>query len=231
MPRRCLTWENFLVATKVRESIEGQSGGTQSHPRSLQTKESSWSSDGARIKQKRLERGWSVRHLSAHSGLAISTISKIENNKMVPTVDLFSRLLAALQTTPGDWFFETAQAAEAVKDVKPFVTVTRGGGQKKSDHPSIRREVLLGDAEHKDIVIMRQLFPAHIEETDRKLVGHLGNEVVFVVRGTLQMSFKGRKKVLLNPGDSLHFSSAIPHLYESHGGSECEIIMVWRKND
>lgn len=185
-------------------------------------------SDGARVKEKRLERGWSVRHLSANSGLAISTISKIENNKMVPTVDLFARLLAALQTTPGDWFFDTAKAA---REGKPFVNVIRAADQLAVEHPSVRREVLLGGTQHQDILITRQLFPAEADQADKNLIGHVGNEMVYVIRGSLEMSFRGRKKVVLSPGDSLHFSSALPHLYQAHGGEECEIIMVWRKKD
>ena len=163
-----------------------------------------------------------MRHLAAHSGLAISTISKIENDKMVPTVELFTRLLAALQTTPGEWFFDTTKAEE------DFVHVKRAGESAIIEHPTVRREVLLGGAQHRDVLIMRMLYPADPEVTDEK-IGHAGNELVYVIRGTLEMSFRGRKRILMKPGDSLHFSSSIPHCYRSHGGEECEVMMVWRK--
>lgn len=96
------------------------------------------------------------------------------------------------------------------------------------EHPTVRREVLLRGAEHRDVLIMRMLFPAHVEESDER-VGHAGNELVYVIRGTLEMSFRGRRKILMVPGDSLHFSSSIPHCYKAHGEEECEAIMVWRK--
>jgi len=177
---------------------------------------------GARVKQKRLERGWSLRHLAAQSGLAISTISKIENDKMAPTVDLFSRLLAALQTTPGEWFFDTSNAEDA------FFKLQRAGSKTVIEHPAVRKEVLLGGSEHRDVLVMRMLYPPHAEVTE-ETVAHVGNEVVFVIRGILEMRFRGRKKVIMNPGDSLHFSSSIPRAYRAHGDEECEVMMVWRK--
>lgn len=180
--------------------------------------------DGQRIKQKRLERGWSVRHLAAHSGLAISTISKIENNKMVPTVEVFSKLLAALQTNPGDWFFE----ADA-ENAKPFVKLVRAASQVSIEHPAVHRDILLGGAEHGNIVIMRQVYRPHAPELQQ--MGHAGNELIYVIRGGLEISIRGRKKLVLNPGDSLHFSSSLPHRYEAAGDEECEALMVWWKQD
>jgi len=179
---------------------------------------------GARVKQKRLERGWSLRHLAAQSGLAISTISKIENDKMAPTVDLFSRLLAALQTTPGEWFFDTSSEEDA------FFKLQRAGTKPMIEHPAVRKEVLLGATEHRDVLIMRMLYPPHAKVTE-EAVAHVGNEVVFVIRGTLEMRFRGRRKVVMKAGDSLHFSSSIPHAYRAHGNEECELLMVWRKKN
>ena len=184
--------------------------------------------DGARVKQRRTERGWSLRHLAAHSGLAISTISKIENNRMTPTVDLFARLLAALDTTPGDWFLNPPAAASKAK---AFVNIVRSPDHLTVEHPAVKREVLLGGAKHHGVLVMRLAFPPDAHGAEQKLAGHAGNELIYVIGGCLEFGLRGRKPVVLQAGDSVHFSSATPHRYKAHGGAACEVIMVWRKED
>ena len=183
--------------------------------------------NGTRVKEKRLQRGWSIRHLAAHSGLAISTISKIENNRMAPTVDLFARLLAALDTTPGAWFFEPTKPRSLDDN---SLSIVRAADHVSVEHPSVKREVLLGGASHRDILVMRMVFPADAHGSEPELVGHTGNELIYVTRGSLEFRTRGRRAVILKEGDSLHFSSESPHRYRAHGGAACEVIMVWRKD-
>lgn len=52
--------------------------------------------------EKRVKKGYSVRELSEISGISKSTISRIENNKVSPTIETVETLADALECT----FFE-----------------------------------------------------------------------------------------------------------------------------
>ena len=65
------------------EHIKG--GGTVTRP-------------GAALKALRLQKGWSLAEVSRRSGLPISSLSKVENNKMDVTLDKLLRISAALDT-------------------------------------------------------------------------------------------------------------------------------------
>lgn len=177
---------------------------------------------GAQLRKDRLARGWSVRHLAEESGLAISTISKIENNKMVPTVDLYSRLLKSLGHSP-EWFYDAGREKS-----KQFVNVLRLQDQENVHHPTVSHKILFG-RNKSDVVVLRQIFPAQIADENRKLMAHAGNELVYVIRGRLQIRMHGRESIVLNPEDTIHFSSTIPHFYEALDGADCEVLLVWRR--
>lgn len=55
---------------------------------------------GARIKQRRLERGWTVRDLARRAGVSASYISLIENGQKVPTPRLAEQLAGVLEDDP-----------------------------------------------------------------------------------------------------------------------------------
>lgn len=52
-----------------------------------------------RLKQLRLERGWSLQELADHSGVSRSTLSRIENGDVSPTADTLGSLSAAYHMT------------------------------------------------------------------------------------------------------------------------------------
>jgi len=181
--------------------------------------------DGAWLRETRHKRGLSVQGLSSHSGLAKSTISKIENNKMVPTVDLYTRLLAALDVDPPGWFRDTR--TEAANDAR-FVEVRTAAEQVAVEHPAVSHKVLLSD-DHHELTVLRQFFPAAVPEELIELKGHRGTELVVVIRGRLEVMMEGRDSAILNPGDTIHFSSPIPHFYKALDNEPCEVVLVWKK--
>lgn len=120
-------------------------------------------------------------------------------------------------------------AAAGVK--KAFVNVVKAPDHLTVEHPAVRREVLLGGADHRGVLVMRMAFPPDAHGAEQKLAGHAGNELIYVIGGSLEFGMRGRKPIVLRVGDSVHFSSATPHRYKAHGGAPCEVIMVWRKED
>ena len=51
---------------------------------------------GARVRELRKERGWTLEQAAGHAGLTRSTLSKIENGQMSPTYEALKKLAISL---------------------------------------------------------------------------------------------------------------------------------------
>ena len=40
---------------------------------------------------------------------------------------------------------------------------------------------------------------------------------------------EGRDRIVLDPEDTIHFSSSIPHFYEALDGVDREVLLIWRR--
>ena len=40
---------------------------------------------------------------------------------------------------------------------------------------------------------------------------------------------EGPDRVVLDPEDTIHFPSSIPHFYEALDGVDCEVLLIWRR--
>lgn len=54
---------------------------------------------------------------------------------------------------------------------------------------------------------------------------YAGQEFVFVLRGSVEVEFSG-KKIVLNEGDTVYFDSHIPHRSRSLGKEISEVLVV-----
>jgi len=52
--------------------------------------------DGTMLRQVRMKKKMSIRHLAELAGVNKSTITRIENNETSPTIDVIERILSAL---------------------------------------------------------------------------------------------------------------------------------------
>jgi len=55
---------------------------------------------------------------------------------------------------------------------------------------------------------------------------HAGEELVFVVRGTLEVWIDEREQYVVGPGDSLYFPSTLPHRWSNPGPEVVELLWV-----
>ena len=67
---------------------------------------------GARVRELRKARGWTLEQAARQAGLARSTLSKIENSQMSPTYDALKKLAVGLEISVPQLF--TPPAAEKI---------------------------------------------------------------------------------------------------------------------
>jgi transcriptional regulator with XRE-family HTH domain len=176
------------------------------------------------IRRVRLDKGLSLRALSARAGLPYSTLSKLENGKMALTYDKLIRLSQALNVDIQDILANTGQAAAPVAVGRR--SVTRAG--EAVDAVSEKHVHYYPAAD----LLGKMMTPIIIEIQARSvdelggLVRHSGEEYLYVLRGSMELHSDIYAPLALGPGDSVYFDSGMAHGYVRTGTQPCVILCV-----
>ena len=158
--------------------------------------------------------------VSSKTGVAVSTLSKIENNRSSPNFDVLTRLADGLGldliTLLGDSFYTFAPGAR---------TVNRAGEGVFYETPLGRYEALSGE------IAMKALQPSIIQvPTGRRepaaMSSHGGEEFLYVLRGTVRFHMDPYSPTTLDAGDSVHFNSLMPHAVVAVGDEDAWVLAV-----
>lgn len=176
---------------------------------------------GKRVRTMRKARGWTLAHVSKASGLAISTISKMERGEISLTYDRFIRLARAMDLDVSDLF---------APDAEPFapgsMVVTRREDVKRHETENYVYDMHAASLQRKHMTPMRGRIKAHDIAAFASSIAHAGEEFVYLLNGELTVFLDGRDPVELKKGESLYFDSGTGHAYVSAGAQDAEVLVV-----
>lgn len=179
---------------------------------------------GERLRDFRKAQGLSLERAADLVGVPASTLSRIENRKMSPTLDLILKIVRAMNLHPYDVLGRAALTVPG----RGEVSVTRKGTGEYTELPNILYAPLHPDISNAAIrPIMVTLFARSVEEYGG-LTAHSGEEFLFILQGSVEVHFgdeQGRVE-LLAEGDSIYFDSHIPHAYVAMGGAQAKMLIV-----
>jgi len=179
---------------------------------------------GQRVRDIRKARGWTLQDLGDKTGLAVSTISKMERGDISLTYDRFMRLAQGLGLDVGELFDTTPDSFE-----QGSVSVTRAGTGPRHDTETYRYEMIAADLSGKHMVPMTGKVKAKSVTQFDALVSHVGEEFLYLLSGSLTVHIAGRDTISLAPGDSLYFDSSMGHAYLSAEEEDaCILVVCWK---
>jgi len=170
----------------------------------------------------REERHLSIRGLAEKSGLAINTLSLIENGKSSPSVSTLQQLAVALEV-PLTAFFETEAPQLAIMytktDQRPRATFDHG---------------ILEDLGAGSIIQAVEPFVITLEPSagsGPQEIVHTGYEFVYCLEGSILYTIEGQTYLLV-PGDSLLFEAHLPHRWQNLGpGNSQSVLVIYPTSD
>lgn len=179
---------------------------------------------GAKIKDLRRTKRYTLRQVSAETGLSIALLSQIENNAVSPPVATLLRIGQALDVNIGYFFREEESKDQAIvvrKDErkKVFRRLPTEHGQSGYTYEAL--------AYTKNSKHMEPFLVEFEPQKKEKLVflNHRGEEFLFLFRGRLAFHYH-REEILLEPGDSLYFDSNVPHSFRALRNQKAQAIVV-----
>lgn len=175
---------------------------------------------GVRIRHARRTHGLRLQDVARIVGCSESILSKIENDKALPSLTMLHRIAEALGTTVGRLCAQPDEADGVVSRAgeRPAVTIDplrKGHG--------LRMERLI------------PYDPARLLQGNIHIIApgggsdgaisHAGEEVGFVLEGCLELTVAGQT-FRLECEDSFSFRSELPHSYRNPGRERARVIFV-----
>ena len=172
-----------------------------------------------RVKRLREMKGVTLEQLAERTGLTKSYLSKVERGVSVPSVATALKLAEAFEVSVGDLFGVSAPEKDYVvvrKDQrKPFARKGTVASRMEAIAPGLAHGLFEAFITH----------PPRTRPPDDKRVQHGGQELVFVLKGRMEMSFP-HTSVRLSAGDCLVFNGRLPHHTLSVGTQPSEALII-----
>lgn len=176
---------------------------------------------GARVRELRKERDWTLEQAANQAGLARSTLSKIENGQMSPTYDALKKLAIGLQISVPQLFTQPQReqvngrmAVTRTDDGTPLATATY-------------EHTLLGESLTK-----KQMLPYRARVRARSMdefdgwVRHDGEEFLYVLTGVIKLYTEFYEPVEMRRGDSAYYDATMGHNVVSVSDEDAMILWV-----
>lgn len=185
---------------------------------------------GALLKSLRAREGLTLKEMSAKSGIPLSTLSKVEHDRLTLTYDKLQQLSQRLGIRMSELFSEDDEvAAQPVTARRSIGTIEDAV---RVDTPNYDYFYLCTELRRKRMIPVFAKIYAHSPEQFGDLVRHAGEEFLYVLKGRLAVHTEFYDPVVLEQGQSIYIDSSMGHAYVTADGcDQAEIISVMSSDD
>lgn len=178
----------------------------------------------------RSREGWTLKQMSEKTGIPVSTLSKVEHDRLTLTYDKLYQLSRRLGVRMSELF------AEVDEDTPQQVTARRSMGDLdravRVETPNYDYYYLCTELRRKRMIPVLARVRAKSLDEFGEMVRHAGEEFFFVVRGRIVVHTEFYDPVTLDVGQSMYIDSNMGHAYlVGEGCDEAEIIGVMSSAD
>jgi len=175
---------------------------------------------GQRIKDIRSKLGITLEEASQRTGLARSTLSKIENEQISPTYQAMQKLAHGLQIDMPQLFEPPKKiVATGRRDI------SRIGQGKPHPTPTYEHELLATQLSNKKMMPFKSRVRARAFEEYSDWVRHDGEEFLLILTGEVLFYSEFYEPVRLAEGDSVYYDANMGHMLVSV--SEEDALILW----
>ena len=162
---------------------------------------------GSVVKRIRTDQSLTLKEVSEQSGISVSHLSKLENDKTKLSVDALRKLADALKVP-----LSSIMMTQKVPRISP---VRAGDGfvvsRDIAAHPVLERYLTIHRSARMQPMIMT--FPPGTDSGP--LHSHLGDEFFYVLEGDVRFFYGDENSFDMKRGDFLYYDCNIPHRWEN----------------
>ncbi|MBN8411285.1 MULTISPECIES: helix-turn-helix domain-containing protein [Halomonas] len=182
---------------------------------------------GERLKEIRLANQWTLEDVSQRTGLARSTLSKIENDQISPTFTAVQKLIGGLGIDLPQLLSPPRQQSRTMgrRDM------TRRGDGQRHPTPTYEHELLSCELAQKRMIPFKTIVRARRFDEFSEWVRHDGEEFLMVLDGEVLLYSEFYEPLALAEGDSIYFDSDMGHALVSTSKEDATILSVCTRRE
>jgi transcriptional regulator with XRE-family HTH domain len=173
---------------------------------------------GGKLAAARAERGWSLQQLADRSGLSPAAIHKIEKSGMTPTIASLMKIAAALGKSVSYFIDES-------EPLRPVTHIHAHDRQRLyTSKQGLTLENISGRYGPFFVAGAEATVEPHADSGPEPMI-HPGEELVLLLEGSMEFRVGG-ESYELEPGDSLHFRTTLPHSWANPAAEPARAIWL-----
>lgn len=178
---------------------------------------------GSLLRALRARNDWTLKEMSQRCGIPLSTLSKVENDRLTLTYDKLLQISQRLNIRMSELFAEDDSTPE------PPVTARRSIGRIEDavrvTTPNYDYFYLCPELRRKRMIpVITRVRAKSIEEFG-ELVHHSGEEYIHVLEGRAEVHTEFYDPIVLEAGQSVYIDSNMGHAYIAADGCE-EVVLL-----
>ncbi len=177
---------------------------------------------GAKLRSLRLRKKLGLVELGRHTGLSPALLSKLERDKMFPTLPTLLRI-AMVFSVDLDYFFVDHRKHRALALVRRAARQRFPEAAARRDPAYHFESLTFPVAEPKCQAYVATFHP--VAEGKARPHEHAGVELIYVLSGELGVTIEGAEHSL-ESGDAMYFDASVPHSYRRTGRLTCSALIV-----
>ena len=179
---------------------------------------------GALVRAIRGRKGWTLKQMSVETGIPVSTLSKVEHDRLTLTYDKLYQLSQRLGMRMSELFAETDEGAQPVTARRSIGDPARSVRVETANYDY---HYLCTELRRKRMIPVLTAVRAKSVEQFGDLIRHAGEEFVYVLEGSIVVASEFYDPVTLGPGQSIYIDSSMGHAYlAAPGCDEAQVLAV-----
>jgi transcriptional regulator with XRE-family HTH domain len=180
---------------------------------------------GAALKALRMQKGWTLAEVSKRTDLPVSTLSKIENDRMSLSYDKLARISAGLEVDISQLFAPqiVGMPGATVNGRRSVTLAGQGQGIETENYGHLYPAA---DFLNKRFVpVIAELHTRTLADFG-EMIRHAGEEYAYILEGTVEFHSELYAPLTLHKGDSLYFDSGMAHAYLKAESGPCRVLSI-----
>jgi transcriptional regulator with XRE-family HTH domain len=178
---------------------------------------------GQRLREVRKAHALTLKALSQRSGVALSTLSKMELGQITVSYDKLAAAARALQVDIARLFDTRADASPRTR---PTVVRSTVDDAPRYDAENYDYRLLATDYPGKRMAPLHGRIVARDLSQFPDFVRHAGQEFVMVLSGAVRIQFETGESITLKRQESAYFDSGVGHVYLSISKADALVVVV-----
>jgi transcriptional regulator with XRE-family HTH domain len=177
---------------------------------------------GRILKELRNHRDWTLKEMSDRTGIPVSTLSKVEHDRLTLTYDKLLQLSQKLNIRISELFAESDSADEGVTARR---SIGRIDDSVRVTTPNYDYYYLCTELRRKRMVPILTRIRAKSLSQFGDLVRHSGEEYIHVLEGSIIVHTEFYDPVILHTGEGIYIDSNMGHAYVADEGCDEALVL------